>query len=132
MNTPANLKYTKTHEWVRVKGDVATFGITDYAQEELSEIVFVELPEPGEEVEVGQEIASVESVKAASDIYAPVSGELVEVNDELTTSPEAINASPYAHGWIARIRMTRPAELKNLLTPEAYEELVGGEPEEDS
>ena len=132
MNTPANLRYTKTHEWVRVKGDVATFGITYYAQEELSEIVFVELPEPGEEIEVGQEIASVESVKAASDIYAPVSGELVEVNDNLTTAPETINASPYAEGWIGRIRMTRPAELKDLLTPEAYEELAGGEPEDES
>lgn len=131
MNTPANLRYTKTHEWVRVKGDVATFGITDYAQEELSEIVFVELPEPGDDVEVGQEIAAVESVKAASDVYAPVSGELIEVNDDLTTAPETINSSPYANGWIARIRMSDPAELKDLLTSEAYEELAGAEPDEE-
>ena len=131
MNTPANLRYTKTHEWVRVKGDVATFGITDYAQEELSEIVFVELPDAGDEVEIGQEIASVESVKAASDIYAPVSGELIEVNEDLGTTPETINSSPYREGWIAKIRMNHPEELEDLLTSDAYEELAGSDAEDE-
>ena len=106
MTIPADLKYTREHEWVRIEGDVATFGITDHAQEALGDIVFVELPETGAEVSAGEAFVVVESVKAVSDTYAPVAGKIIAVNEELEGEPEKINTDPYGSGWIARIRMS--------------------------
>ncbi len=106
MTIPADLQYTKEHEWVRIEGELATVGITDHAQEALGDIVFVELPEVGRTVSAGEAFAVVESVKAVSDVYAPVAGEVVEVNSELEQAPEKINTDPYGAGWIAKIRMS--------------------------
>ncbi len=106
MTIPAGLKYTKEHEWVRIEGDVATFGITDHAQEALGDIVFVELPETGADVDAGGAFVVVESVKAVSDAYAPVTGEVIAVNEELEDEPEKINTDPYGSGWSAKIRMS--------------------------
>lgn len=106
MTIPADLKYTKDHEWVRIEGDTATFGITDHAQEALGDIVFVELPEIGRNIDAGEGYAVVESVKAVSDIYAPVSGEVTEVNEELEGKPEKVNADAYGAGWIAKVKMS--------------------------
>ncbi len=105
MTIPADLKYTKEHEWVRIDGDTATFGISDHAQEALGDIVFVELPEIGRAIDAGEAYAVVESVKAVSDVYAPVGGEVIEVNDELEGEPEKVNTDPYGSGWIAKIRI---------------------------
>jgi len=105
MTVPADLKYTKDHEWVRIDGDTATFGITDHAQEALGDIVFVELPEPGRTIEPGEAYAVVESVKAVSDVYAPVGGEVIEVNEALEGEPELVNTDSYGAGWIAKIRI---------------------------
>ena len=124
---PQDLKYTKEHEWVRMEGDVGTVGITDHAQEELGDIVYVELPRLGARVEKGRTLGSVESVKAVSDIYAPVSGEVVEVNEELANTPEKINKDPYGAAWLVKIRLSAPAELEDLMTGEAYEAYVAAE-----
>ena len=121
---PKHLYYSKEHEWVAVDGDVATVGITHFAQSELGEVVFVELPEEGAEVGVGEEAGSIESVKAASDIFAPVSGEVVAVNTALDGAPEAVNESPYEDGWICRIRMSDSSELENLMRSDEYDELT--------
>ena len=118
---PAELRYARTHEWVRVEGDRAVVGITDYAQTQLGDVVYVELPELGTEVEAGGEIAVVESVKAASDIYAPVGGEVVELNDELEDAPETVNAEPYGSGWFFAIRMDEEDLPEELLDATAYE-----------
>jgi glycine cleavage system H protein len=120
MNVPRNLKYAKTHEWVRVEGDVAVVGISDHAQHELTDIVYVELPAVGAQVEALKECAVVESVKAASDIYAPVSGEVVAVNEELQETPELVNDEPYAKGWIFKVKMSDASELNELLSPDDY------------
>ncbi len=118
---PAELKYTKSHEWVRHEDDgVVTVGITDHAQEQLGDMVYVELPEVGGHVESGEACAVVESVKAASDVYAPVSGEVVEINEQLTDSPELVNKDPYGEGWLIRIQPADPAQLDALLDAEAY------------
>jgi glycine cleavage system H protein len=119
-NVPANLRYTKSHEWVRVAGAVATVGISDHAQHELTDVVFVELPEPGRKVKAGESCAVVESVKTASDIYSPVSGEVTEVNKAVVDNPALVNSEPYAGGWFYRLKLTQPAELEALLTPEQY------------
>lgn len=124
-NVPSDLKYAKSHEWVRVAGDVATVGITDHAQHELTDIVFVELPEPGRRVAAGQSCAVVESVKTASDIYSPVSGEVIEVNPHLGANPGLVNKEPYAGGWFFKVKMTQPAELATLLSPEQYLAQIG-------
>lgn len=124
---PEDLKYTKDHEWVRVEGDLGTVGITDHAQKELGDIVYVELPKPGARVEKGRTFGSVESVKAVSDVYAPVSGEVVEVNEELANRPEKINADPHGEAWIAKIRLSAPAELDELMPAAAYEAYVSAE-----
>lgn len=124
---PQDLKYTKEHEWVRMEGDVGTVGITDHAQEELGDIVYVELPRLGARVEKGRTLGSVESVKAVSDIYAPVSGEVVEVNEELANTPEKINKDPHGAAWLVKIRLSAPAELEGLMTAEAYEAYVAAE-----
>ncbi len=118
---PANLRYTPTHEWVRVEDDRAVVGITDHAQRELGDVVYLELPDVGRTVRAGEPFGTVESVKAVSDLYAPVSGEVVEVNRELTDHPEWINESPYEKGWMIVIRMSDPAELERLLDADAYE-----------
>lgn len=121
-DVPTELKYTKSHEWVRVEDDVATIGITDHAQELLGDLVFVELPEVGAELGAGAECAVVESVKAASDVYSPLSGEVVEVNEGLADSPETINQDAYEEGWIFRLRMSDAAELDGLMDADSYAE----------
>lgn len=120
MDVPASLKYSRTHEWVRVEGDTATVGITDHAQAELGDVVYVELPEPGRVLAAGDVFGTVESIKAVSDLYSPVSGEVVEANAALPDATEAVNQDPYGSGWMVRIRMTNPAELDQLLTAEEY------------
>src|ERR1700742_3331388 len=117
---PADLKYAKSHEWVRVSGGVATVGITDHAQHELTDVVFVELPAVGRTVKAGEACAVVESVKTASDIYAPVSGEVVDVKPAVAQKPELVNTAPYADGWFFKIKLSNAAEAAALLSPEAY------------
>ena len=119
-NVPSDLKYAKSHEWGRVSGDTATVGITDHAQHELTDIVFVELPAVGRKINAGESCAVVESVKTASDIYAPASGEVVAVNEELAAHPELVNSAPYAGGWFFKIQLSQPADIDGLLTPESY------------
>jgi len=118
MTIPTDLKYTKEHEWVRIESDVATFGISDHAQEALGDIVFVELPEVGRTVDAGEACAVVESVKAVSAMYAPVAGEVIEVNDTLATSPEQVNTDPYGTGWIAKVKMS--GDTVELLSDDEY------------
>ena len=125
-NVPSDLKYTKSHEWVRVSGDTATVGITDHAQQELTDIVFVELPEIGKKFKGGDACAVVESVKTASDIYAPVSGEILESNQAVVDNPALANTEPYASGWFFKIKLSNPAELNSLLTPERYQAQISG------
>jgi len=121
---PPDLRYTKEHEWLRLEGDVATVGITAHAADQLGDIVFVELPAVGRVVEQAAAFGVVESVKAVSDIFAPVGGEVVAVNETLAGSPEAVNSDPYGAGWMARIRLADPAQVDGLLDPAAYEALV--------
>jgi glycine cleavage system H protein len=125
MSVPATLRYTPAHEWVSVDGEIATVGISHHAQEELSDVVFVELPEVGREVESGDPVAVVESVKAASDIYAPLSGEVVEANTEAEGEPSFLNSDPYGKGWIYKIKFTDASELESLLDAAGYQELIG-------
>ena len=125
-NIPSDLKYAKSHEWVRVSGDTAAVGITDHAQHELTDVVFVELPEVGRKVKAGEACAVVESVKTASDIYSPVSGEIVELNKPVTDNPVLVNTEPYAGGWFFKIKLSNPAELNALLSPEDYKKQIGG------
>jgi len=125
MTIPSDLKYTKDHEWIRIEGNRGTVGITEYAQGELGDIVFVELPEKGKKVEAGKAFGTIEAVKAVSDLYAPVSGEIVEVNTALKNSPDAINKEPYAGGWMVKIAMTNPSEASALLDAAAYKALLG-------
>lgn len=120
MNYPSELKYTKTHEWVRLEGDVAVVGITDFAQDALGDVVFVDLPQTGKAVEAGSAVAVVESVKTASDIYAPLSGEIIEVNSALSDKPELINQSPYAEGWLFKMKVN-PADVNGLLSAAEYQ-----------
>ena len=117
-------RYARTHEWAKVDGDVATVGISDYAQHSLSDVVYVELPEVGRVVEKGEAVAVVESVKAAEDVYAPLSGEIVEINEELPDNPEWVNEDPYGKGWFFKIKMSNPAEYEDLLDVEAYKKVV--------
>lgn len=122
---PKDLKYTSEHEWVKVQGYRVIVGITDYAQEELGDIVFVDLPDVGEKFTAKSVMASIESVKAVSEIYAPISGEIMETNDDLEHSPEMVNQDPYGKGWIAVIEPSEPKELKALLSPDDYAKLIG-------
>ncbi len=119
---PKELSYTKTHEWAKVEGDVAIVGITHFAQEQLGDITFIELPQIGQKFNRGDEMGSIESVKAASEIYSPVSGEVIAVNEELENAPEKINQDPYGQGWIARFKLTSPAE--GLLNSDEYARIV--------
>ena len=125
-NVPSDLKYAKSHEWVRVAGGVATVGITDHAQHELTDIVFVETPAAGRTVKAGEACAVVESVKTASDIYSPVSGEVIAVNDKLSATPALVNDQPYADGWFYQVKLANPAELNALLSPADYTAQIGG------
>ena len=120
-NVPPDLKYAKSHEWVRVTGDVAVVGITDHAQHELTDVVFVELPEVGRHLKAGEACAVVESVKTASDIYSPVSGQVLETNAGVVANPALVNSEPYGGGWFYKIKLGQPGELSNLLSSEAYE-----------
>jgi len=118
------LRYTRTHEWVRVEGDVAVVGVTDFAQSELGDITYLELPEPGTVVKQGESMGVIESVKAAADIYAPVSGEVVEVNRSVVDSPELVNKSPYDEAWLAKIRLSAAEELERLMDAAAYRQFL--------
>ena len=124
MNVPADLKYTKEHEWIKVDGDVATVGITDYAQGELGDIVFIELPSAGTKVNQMDSFGTIEAVKAVSDIFSPVGGEIIEVNDALADVPDKVNADPYGEGWMVKIKMSDASELDALLDADAYKELI--------
>lgn len=124
MNVPENLKYTKDHEWARIEKGIVTVGITDYAQGELGDIVYIELPEVGREVSAGESFGTIEAVKAVSDLFAPLSGEVVEINSKLDESPEIVNDDPYGEGWMIKIKISNPAEIDSLLSKTAYEELV--------
>jgi len=125
-NIPADLKYAKSHEWVRVASDTGTVGITDHAQHELTDVVFVELPQVGARVKAGEACAVVESVKTASDIYSPVSGEVIEINKAVVDDPALVNSQPYGGGWFYKVKLSDPAELNALLSPEQYREQIGG------
>lgn len=125
-NVPSDLKYNKSHEWVRVQSEAATVGITDHAQHELTDIVFVELPAVGRKVKAGEACAVVESVKTASDIYSPVSGEIIEANPAVVADPALVNKEPHAGGWFFKIKLSNPAELNALLSPEQYKAQIGG------
>src|SRR6185503_2335557 len=122
---PADLKYAKSHEWVRVEGGVATVGISDHAQHELTDVVFVEVPAVGRKVKAGEACAVVESVKTASDIYAPVSGEVIDANKALADKPDLVNSDPYGEGWFFKIKMANPGELDKLLIPANYTAQLG-------
>ena len=122
---PNDLRYAKSHEWVRVNGDVGTVGITDHAQHELTDVVFVELPNVGRSVKAGEACAVVESVKTASDIYSPVSGEIVAVNKASADNPALVNTAPFGDGWFFQVKLANAAEVENLLTPEAYRAQIG-------
>jgi glycine cleavage system H protein len=124
MAYPAQYRYTKQHEWIDVKGDVGTIGITDYAQHELGDVVFVELPKPGALVTEGKSFGTVESVKAVSEIYSPVSGEVVEANGDLHDAPEKINSDPHGAAWLIKARLSNPAELNALMDAAAYEAFI--------
>ena len=125
MNLPENLKYTKDHEWILVEGAVGTVGITDHAQGELGDVVFVELPAVGKAVKQGESFGTIEAVKAVSDLYAPASGVITEVNKDLTGNPELVNKDPYGKGWMVKIRIAAPAELTALLDTAGYGALLG-------
>jgi glycine cleavage system H protein len=125
MQLPEDLRYTSTHEWVRVDGDRATIGITDHAQHELGDVVYLDLPEVGRTFRAGSVFGSIESVKAVSDLYAPISGEVLELNQPLLDAPEQINSDPYGAGWMLTIRIADPAELEGLMAASAYEASAG-------
>lgn len=125
MSFPKELKYTEEHEWVAVDGDIATIGITDYAQGELGDLVFVELPEVGADISQGNAFGTVEAVKAVSDLFAPLTGEVTEINEELADNPEIVNKDPYGDGWMIKVKMSDTTELDKLLDAEAYQETIG-------
>ena len=125
MNTPQELKYTKDHEWLKIEGDIAITGITDFAQGELGDVVYVEIETQGEDLDQGSAFGIVEAVKTVSDLFMPVSGNVAEVNTELESDPEAVNQDPYGKGWMIKIRISNPTELDNLLSAEQYESIIG-------
>jgi len=132
VNIPTELRYTTEHEWIRAEGDLGTVGITDYAQDQLGDIVYLDLPATGSTLEQGSKLGEIESVKAVSDLYAPVSGEVIEVNEDAVDEPEAINNDPYGRGWLIRIRLSNPPQLDKLLTGEEYDEHITREMEENT
>ncbi|MDB6125733.1 MAG: glycine cleavage system protein [Pedosphaera sp.] len=125
-NVPSDLKYAKSHEWVRVQGDTATIGITDHAQHELTDVVFVELPAVNRQVQAGEACAVVESVKTASDIYSPVSGQILEINKSVVDNPALVNTEPYSGGWFYKIKLSQPAEAESLMNPDQYKSQIEG------
>src|SRR5690349_6809281 len=125
MTYPENFRFTKEHEWVSVEGDIGTIGITDHAQSELGDIVYVDLPKVGAAAEQGKTIGSVESVKAVSDIYSPVTGEVVEVNSALAEKPESLNTDPHGAAWLVKVRLTSPDEVRNLMSTFEYQSYLG-------
>jgi glycine cleavage system H protein len=127
MSYPDTYKYTKEHEWVHVEGEIGTVGITDHAQSELGDIVFVELPNPGSKISKGETFGSVESVKAVSDIYSPVSGEVTEVNKALSSNPEKLNEDPHGNAWLAKVKLSAPGEINGLLSAADYEKYISAE-----
>jgi glycine cleavage system H protein len=124
MTSPEELKYSKEHEWVKVEGDIVIIGITDFAQKQLTDIVFVELPEKGKKVEAGKQLGVVESVKSVSDIFCPVTGEITEINEELTNAPETLNQDPYGKGWMVKIKVSDKSEIDKLMSAQEYEDLI--------
>lgn len=127
-NTPSELKYSKEHEWVRIEADgTATIGITDHAQELLGDMVYVELPDVGDQIEAGEEVGVAESVKAASDVYTPLSGKVIEINESLEDAPDAVNGDPYHDGWLFRIELADEEEMAELMSSEDYIELIANE-----
>ncbi len=124
---PKDFYYTKDHEWIQVKGDTGTVGVTDFAQSHLGDIVYVELPKIGTKVKFHQTLGVIESVKAVADIYSPISGEIIEVNEELSNTPELINQDPHGKGWIAKIKIADETELQNLMTASEYEKFIEGQ-----
>jgi len=124
MNIPDNLKYTENHEWALIEGDTATIGITEYAQGELGDVVFIELPAVGTHVSKGDAIGTIEAVKTVADVYTPVSGEVVEINEALKDASELVNRDPYGAGWIAKVKISDASEINNLLTPEDYKKKI--------
>lgn len=125
MEFPVNLKYTKDHEWIRIEGDNGVVGITEYAQGELGDVVFVELPSVGTKLQQGKQFGTIEAVKTVSDLFAPVSGEVVEINEALKDSPEVVNKEPYAGGWMVKMKIADSSELNSLLDAAKYQEMVG-------
>jgi glycine cleavage system H protein len=132
MAYPKQFRYTKEHEWVDAKGDLATIGITDYAQHELGDVVFVELPKPGAKIETGKTFGTVESVKAVSEIYAPAAGEVLEANGELHNTPEKLNTDPHGAAWLIKVRLANPAEVAKLMDAAAYEAYIAEKSKETS
>lgn len=126
MNFPPDLKYTKTHEWIRIEGDTATLGITDYAQGELGDVVFLELPQAGRVLKPEESFGTIEAVKAVSDLFSPLSGEVTAANAQLSGSPELVNKDPYGQGWMVKLKVSNAAELSGLLDAAAYEKLTQG------
>ncbi len=124
-NVPANLKYSNDHEWCRVEGDIAVIGITDFAQSQLGDIVFVDIPTEGETLAAGEVFGSIEAVKTVSDVFLPVGGEVIEFNGAVDADPALVNKDPYGEGWMVKVRMSNPAEYDTLLTAAQYEELIG-------
>ncbi len=125
MNFPSNNKYTKDHEWIRIEGKIGTIGITEYAQGELGDVVFVELPAVGASLTQGKSFGTIEAVKAVSDLYAPLSGEVTEVNKKVQDTPEVVNKDPYGDGWMVKVKLSKPDEASSLLDAEAYKKLIG-------
>lgn len=125
MNIPSELKYTKDHEWVKIEGDIATIGITDFAQGELGDIVYVDVETLDETVEKDEVFGTVEAVKTVSDLFMPLTGEVIEFNDDLEDNPEKVNSDPYGEGWMIKIKFSNPSETDNLLSADAYKEIVG-------
>ncbi len=125
MNIPENLKYTKDHEWVLIDGDTATVGITDFAQGELGDIVYVEVETEGETLDREEVFGSIEAVKTVSDLFMPISGEIVEFNEDLESNPDVVNSDPYGEGWMVKIKITEDSQLADLLEPAAYKDIVG-------
>jgi len=132
MSYPSDYRYTNEHEWVRVEGDIATVGITDYAQHELGDVVYVEMPKPGTKLNAGESFGTVESVKAVSDIYAPVSGEVTEVNSALSETPETINKDPHGKAWLIKLKLANSSEVGKLMNSAAYEAFLAGKQKEAS
>jgi glycine cleavage system H protein len=128
-NVPEDLHYSKDHEWVRVEGDQALIGITDYAQDSLGDVVYVELPKPGDEFAINESFGSVESVKAVSEVFTPVSGNVVKINESLADEPEKVNSDPYGEGWMIRVKMANSGEVDSLLTAAEYEDFTKAEKE---